>query len=582
MGRRGRTHFGLGVIALLCVLAAASTASADLLWSKPRQLTPPYSAEPQALVDERGQVLLTWGQRKGYGPDRGVFSYRWRAPDGRWSPTRTLPSIRADYETEVALTPRGEAVMAYGDPNGEPQYSIAEPGGEFSKPERLGEPGEEGRVDLAMDDAGNAVAAWLHRPRNGQDGASVRVATRRAGEEFAPARTIETLTPLQVTQSALIGPHASVNDAGAAALVWQAGEAQGPDGYYRRRHRIAYRAPGGSFGAPEDVPQFTNQGAALDQRVELNEAGDAVVSLQEFPSGRSGGVSYAVRSATGEWGAPREVGPLGYVADSFAEPGGGVSFLIQRMAENQATGPDQPQDYRRYVDFATHRPDGGLDGPRQISTVDGYSPDAAMNQRGDILAAWNIGGQEPRDARVAVSERLLGNLFTPELVLSIPGAWGPQVAMNNGRQAAVVWNGDDEPGGDFQPTAFGSFRFDPKLPPLPLPPVIDIGDPLGDPLDDLLDEGGIALPVRCDQACTVRPEGLLLGAGEGARAKKGARVKVSKGKRGRVRVRFSSDAREAAREALAAGRKPWVSVSVRAKGKSPRTVSASRRVKLRR
>ncbi|HEX8646185.1 MAG TPA: hypothetical protein VF715_04750, partial [Thermoleophilaceae bacterium] len=479
--------------ALLCLSAAASTASADLLWSKPRQLTPPYSAEPQALVDERGQVLLTWGQRQGYGPERGVFSYRWRAPDGRWSPTRTLPSVRADYETEVAMTPRGEAVMAYGDSNNEPVYSIAEPGGTFSAPKPLGEPGEEGRVDLAMDDAGNAVAVWLHRLRGAQGGGAVRVATRRAGEEFSPARTIEVLTREQLSLSALIGPYASVNDAGAAAIVWQGGQEPRADGRWYMRHRLAYRAPGGSFGAPEEVPHFVGQGSHIDQGVTVNERGDVVLTQQEFPNGVSGGVSYAVRSATGGWGEAREVGPLGYVTDTFAEPGGAVSFLIQRLADqgepgDPAPAPDQPRDNRRYVDFAIHRAGGELDGPRQISTVDGYAPDAAMNQRGDILASWTVGGGgDQRDTRVAVSERLAGTLFTPELVISGPGAWPPQVSMNNARQATLIWDGDDEPGGEFAPTAWGSFRFDPKLPPLPLPPIIDIGDPLGeDPLDDLL------------------------------------------------------------------------------------------------
>lgn len=575
MGRRGRILFSAVVGALSC-LVAASTASASLLWSKPRQLTPPYAAEPQALVDERGQVLLTWGQRKGYGPERGVFSYRWRAPGGRWSPTRTLPSIRADYETEVAMTPRGEAVMAYGDRDREVVYSIAEPGGSFSAPEPLGDSGEAGRVDLAIDDAGNAVAVWLSQKRE------VRVATRRAGGDFSPARTLEVLTPEQVRLSALIGPYVSVNDAGAAAIVWQGGQGPHSDGRWYMRHRLAYRAAGGSFGAPEEVPHFEGQGSHIDQGVTVNERGDVVLTQQELPTGVSGGVSYAVRSATGGWGEAREVGPMGHVTNAFAEPGGAVSFVIERLADSPPA-PDQPRDPRRYVDFATHRADGGLDGPRQISTADGYSPDAAMNRRGDILAAWTVGGQgDTRQTRVAVSERLAGTVFTPELVISAPGVWPPQVALNDARQAAVVWGADDDPAGEFAPAGWGSFRSDPKLPPLPLPPVIDIGEPL----DDLLDEGGIVLPVRCDQACTVRPEGLLVdgadGAGTGTRAKKAARVRLSKGRRGRVRVRFDSEARAAAREALAAGRKPWVSVSVRAKGKSPRTVSASRRVKLRR
>ena len=524
-------------------------------------------------MDERGQALLTWNQRKGYGPDAGAFSYRWRAPDGKWSETGTLTDVRTDYDAKVAMTPRGEALLAFGSRESEPVYSVADSGGSFSKPRRLGDPGETGTVELAMDDAGNAVATWLRR-----DGA-IRMATRRAGEDFEPARTVEVLTYEQLQQSPMPAPSASVNAAGAAAIVWQAGHVQGEDDKWYTRNRLAYRAPGGSFGAPEDVPLFEGNWSGFDQGVVVSETGEAVVTMTSFLAVQDSGTSYAVRQPAGAWSDARSLGRLGYVTNFFAEPGGAVSFLIGRMGGGYYTNGEKHGDTNRYVDFATHRADGELDGPRQISVADGSSPDASMNQRGDILAAWMAGGDDSRQHRVVVSERITGTIFTPETVLSAPEVWPPQVSLNAGRQAAAVWNGDDDPGGEFTAAAWGSFRSDPKLPPLPLPPVIDIGNPL----DPLLDEDGISLPVRCDQACTVQPEGLLLdGPGTGARAKKAGKVRVAKGKRGRVRLRFDSKARAAAREALAAGRKPWVSVSVRAKGKSPRTVRASRRVKLRR
>lgn len=558
------------VVALLC----PSSASASLLWSKPAQLTPLYAASPQALMDERGQVLLTWNQRKGYGPDRGIFSYRWRAPDGKWSGTRTLDDVRTDYDAKVQMTPRGEALLAFGSRESEPVYAVADSGGAFSKPKRLGDAGETGTVDLATDDAGNAVATWLRR-----DGA-IRVATRRAGEDFAPASTLEVLTRLQLQQSPMPAPSASVNAAGAAAVVWQAGHAEGADGKWYIRHRLAYRAPGGNFGAPENVPLSEGQWSGFDQGLIVSETGEVVLTMTSALVVSQSGTSYAVRQPTGAWSEPRELGQLGYVTNVFAEPGGAVSFVVGRIGGGYYSNGEKHGDTNRYVDFATHRPDSGLDGPRQISVADGTSPDASMNQRGDILAAWTVGGDgDASSQRIAVSERILGTVFAPEIVLSKPGVWPPQVSLNAGRNAAVVWNGDDEPGGEFTAAAWGSFRSDPQLPPLPLPPVIDIGDPL----DPLLDEDGISVPIRCDQACTVQPEGLLLdGPGTGARAKKAGKVRVAKGKRGRVRLRFDSKARAAAREALAAGRKPWVSVSVRAKGKSPRTVRASRRVKLRR
>jgi hypothetical protein len=567
----------IGMLACALFALLAAPASAALVWSKPAPLTPRYAANPEVRLDARGLGLLTWGDMNpAKGDARGGLTYRWRAPDGRWSATRTIPRIRsAAYPPEVALTPRGEAVVAFGWRGREPLYAVAEPGGAFSEPKRLGEPGETGVVDLAVDDLGNAVATWLR-----EDGA-VRVASRKARGEFGEPQTLEVLTGEQIRMSAIIGPTASVNAAGAAAVTWAAGQVPGEDGRWYTRHRVAYRAAGGSFGTPEEVPRFPGTWHHVDQSATVAENGDVVVVLQEFVGG-SGGASYTVRRAGGGWAEPREVGPLGYLTNVFAEPGGAVSFVIQRTKGATATGPGEPPPpgaYDRFVDFATHRPDGTLAGPRQISAADGYAPDAAMNQRGDVLAAWNTGPAEGDRKRVAVSDRIAGPLFGPELVLGAEGAWPPKVSLNEARQAAVTWNYDDERGGELDVAGWGSFRFDPELPPLPLPPDIDIGTPL----DPLLDEDGIVLPVRCDRECTVRPEGLLIGAADrGKRAKKAGKVRIARGKRGRVRLRFDYAARTAAREALAAGRKPWVAVSVRAKGKSPRTMTASRRVKLRR
>jgi hypothetical protein len=112
----------------------------------------------------------------------------------------------------------------------------------------------------------------------------------------------------------------------------------------------------------------------------------------------------------------------------------------------------------------------------------------------------------------------------------------------------------------------------------PLPPDLVIGKPT----DVELDDDGVAVPVDCDVACTAQPGGaLVIGDEVIARAKRGSKLRLARGARGRVRVRFSSPVRAAARAARAAGRKPWVSVSVRAKGKARRSVTATRRVKLR-
>lgn len=548
---------------MLALLAAPGPAAADLTWSKPEQLTPPYAADPKVAIDARGLTLLTWGQRTGYGPQLGRFSYRWRTPGGRWSPIRTADGVVPDFESVLRMTPHGDALVAYGDRDNELVYRTAPAGGTFSRAKRLGDPGEKGFVDVATDDAGNAVAAWSRL----SDGA-IRFASRRADGDFGPAQTLEVRTGEQYRTSSITRPAVAMNTAGAALIAWQIGQEPDEEGHHTR-HRVAYRPPAGSFGTPELAPRFGSS-TQYQHALAMTESGDAVMTSQDFVTTEGGATTYAVRRATGGWSDVRELGRMGFIANLFAEPGGAVSFVVSRQG---ASGSDT------FVDFVTRLPDGTLVGPNQISAGDGHIPHAAMSLRGDLIATWVRGYHGmSREGVVAVADRLAGAAFQPEVALSPRGTWSPHVALNDARQAAIAWDYDADPAGEYAPAGWGAFRFDPEIPPLPLPPEIDIGAPL----DPVLDGDGIAVPVECDRDCTVLPGGLLVDAASDARrSKKTGSVKLRKGARRRVRVRFGAADRTAAREALASGRRPWVSLTVRAKGKSPRPVRVSRRVKLR-
>jgi hypothetical protein len=554
--------------ALIGLLAAAGTAApaqGALRWSEPERLGPGTATNSHVAIDARGTVLATWGQS---GLEGSGFTYRWRSPLGKWTAARTIPRFAATGGPRISMTPHGEALFAYSDMSNDVSYVTARAGGAFSEPKSLGEPGERGVLTFATDDVGNAVAAWVRASDS-----AIRLATKRPGLDFGPAQTID-VKPEGTFGSGWLS--VAVNTAGAAVVAWS-NHRQEADGSRTTTYRISYRPPAGTFGPPEDVPFGLRNGA--NQHVGLSETGEVVLAVQQQISDGSGGLTYAVRRLVGGWSQHRELGPLAFVRNVFTEPTGGVSFLMQKETGRR---PMYPGDgaLERWVQFATHRLDGTLAGPNQISAADGRLPAGAMNLRGDLLAAWGVGsGPNSGSAHVAVAERPAGGSFGVEQIVSEEqGVFAHDVALNDARQAAAIWTSSRDPG-DGRPYPVDiALRFDPKLPPLPPPPEVDIGKPT----DPILDENGIALPVECDQACTVEAGGLLLGSvSVEGRAKRGSKVRLEKERRGRVRVRFGAAAREAARKALAAGERPWVSVIVRAKGRSPRALFVSRRAKLR-
>lgn len=122
-------------------------------------------------------------------------------------------------------------------------------------------------------------------------------------------------------------------------------------------------------------------------------------------------------------------------------------------------------------------------------------------------------------------------------------------------------------------------RDDPLLPPLPFPPGLDIDVPALPVLDP---DGDLVVPVECTTSCVAGAEGVLDPGGDAAPlAGDGPKRRLRARRRGRLKLDFGADGRAAVRKALKAGRKPVVYVSVRARGKSPRPITVSRRVRLR-
>jgi hypothetical protein len=277
-----------------------------------------------------------------------------------------------------------------------------------------------------------------------------------------------------------------------------------------------------------------------------------------------------VRSPLGGWGPQTLLDTGGYVTEVLAEPAGAVAFLVEA---GQGSGG-------RTARFTVRNSDGTVVGPSDISPPDACGPLAAMNLRGDVLATWcrPFNGRAI-GTRVDVRDRPAGGSFGPEVPISGYDSIESFPALNDAGQAALVWLHYAKSGDPSQIVVQASVREDPSLPALPFPPAIDIHLPLSVPVGN---DGSIPLPVRCNQACNVSTKGILFGAGDAPVAAAGSRSARLKARRRRsLRLTFGAAAASQARAALGAGKRPWASVSVTAKGRSPRPVTLSRRVRLR-
>jgi hypothetical protein len=351
-----------------------------------------------------------------------------------------------------------------------------------------------------------------------------------------------------------------VNPAGAAALSWGTSFA-GP--------RVSYRPPGGSFGPPERV-----EGWALSAPIALNPSGELFAATAPMSEGNAeAGTIVSARSPLGGWSLPstiffggnsqRTIEPL-----MFTQPDGSVALVI----EDPAGGFGDNKLF-----FATRHLDGSTSPPEVISGAISGSPRAAANLRGDILAAWDRGSRNIGDGRydgeIVIAERDAGKSFGGEVLAARP-ALGGDVALNDAGQGAVVYLQLD---GQGQYAGIGArVREDRSLPPLPFPPAVSIARQSDRSLGR---DGSLVISPRCNTRCRISTTGVLYPGGGGIRGR-AASVKLAKSRRGRVRVRFGAAGARAARRALARGRHPWVSVSVTARGRSPRSRTISRGVRL--
>ncbi len=192
----------------------SATRAATGVWSGVQSVSAAggWNLDPDVVIDAAGTSTAVWVRNQSMQPGKIQFSTR--PAGGTWSAPQDLDTPTIGYESPaLAIDPSGRITAAYvvNNPSGNDSISATTraPGGAWTAPVPLSSlpSGTNGRSpDVAMDDAGQAVVAWL-----GNAGA----------EELAQVRALDTQGPLPAGLSI----PASATAGQPAAFSWAATDA---------------------------------------------------------------------------------------------------------------------------------------------------------------------------------------------------------------------------------------------------------------------------------------------------------------------------------------------------------------------
>ena len=255
----------LSVAAALTLLGAGALPA--MATHDPIQTLPVFGGASQAFVGlaDDGVATAVWG-------DTGAVKASTRPADGFFGAPQTLaPAHVSDIRFDEA--PNGNAVIAYTGNLNE---------GELIAHYRSGSSGKFGPgqvlvadgagaifgLDLAVSDAGHAVAVWqdISDPLN----PTIQAAVTNASGDFGAAATVHQAPGLQ-------DPKVDVDAAGNALATWDFASAQATN-----EIQIATAPAGGAFGTMDTLEQLEQGPGQPDVAVNAN--GAAVIVWEDFTS----------------------------------------------------------------------------------------------------------------------------------------------------------------------------------------------------------------------------------------------------------------------------------------------------------
>lgn len=242
--RNARSVLALAT-AVLSSAALASSAEAAK-WEKPRAVRGDASLspdKPMVGVDDEGGAVVAWTEMPHrdsmYVDEEGRVRVAWRAPGKKFGKPLLMPEVGARLR-DVAVGPDGTAAVLYDtiDPNcsffcSPPLRLLVRDGdGKFGKPITVTKSAFGGEVEV--DGKGVVYVAWQTPDPAGP---KVAVAERRPGKKFGKPKLIDGPAGIQ-------GPELAVNDRGDAVVAWIQGREEAVQAAYRKAGGAWGRATG--------------------------------------------------------------------------------------------------------------------------------------------------------------------------------------------------------------------------------------------------------------------------------------------------------------------------------------------------
>lgn len=251
----------------------------------------------------------------------------------------------------------------------------------------------------------------------------------------APAASAEWLPPVNISEESehTGSPHVVLDSEGNATAVWD--RWNGVDTVVES----AYRPAGEPWEAPEDLSEPELEGEvvpgahdALSPQIAVDRNNNVTVVWERY-AGTKLLVQSVDRPASGSWTSPADIGEVALGA--APEPWIAVDW------EGRATvvWKDAGVIESAFRPFA-----GSWEAPVPLSPEESFTPQAAMDARGDTTVAWmHFDGS---NYVVESAYRPEGAAWEAPTLVSQPGEAGgnPHVALDAAGDSLVAWRGDDE------------------------------------------------------------------------------------------------------------------------------------------
>jgi hypothetical protein len=445
---------------LLCVallLIGAGPAVAASLWSATSDLSGPDgdASEPHVGIDAGGEAVAVWRAFDGSGRIEAAS----RLPGGTWSEPTRLSFKKGAFESRLAIDGAGDAVAVWRGAVGTNEIIEAAsraPDGAWSEPVQLVTPNN--RVlafnpQVAIDDAGEAVAVWGHRVGANE---VVEMASRAPDGAWSQPREISAPT------RSLAEPQVAINNAGEAVAMWRRLE-DGANAVVE----VAQRGPDGTWSPP--TPLTASERGIIGAQVAIDGAGEEVAAWQRS-SGAITIVESASRARGAGWSQSAPVSPPGANASGpqVAIDEAGEALVVWRHVDGANVT----------LEVVSRARGGAWSQPTPLSPpgTNISGPRIAIDGAGKALAVWQRSNGSEQSIEAA--SRAHDGTWSERTQISAPGTstFGPQVAIDGAGHGVAVWEGSNGAKAIIQGSVFDPIG--PKLGDISIPTAGRVGVPL--------------------------------------------------------------------------------------------------------